>query len=113
MSVPRALAAQCRMQARDNLDPEYSQFMVAVGEQLERLAERDWQDIATAPRDGTKFDVWVPTDNGGYRFTDVSFDEKGRLCRRLPVADLPRWPSHWMPIPAGPQSMFLPGVKAA
>jgi hypothetical protein len=28
------LAAQCRMQARDNLDPEYSRFMFAVADRL-------------------------------------------------------------------------------
>jgi hypothetical protein len=32
------LAAQCRMQARDNLDPEYSQFMDAVANRLEALS---------------------------------------------------------------------------
>lgn len=29
------LAGQCRMQARDNLDPEYSKFMAAIAERLE------------------------------------------------------------------------------
>lgn len=29
-----SLAAQCRMQARENLDPEYSQFMTAVADRL-------------------------------------------------------------------------------
>jgi hypothetical protein len=32
----RDLAAQCRMQARENLDPEYSQFMAAVADRLSR-----------------------------------------------------------------------------
>lgn len=32
------LAAQCRMQARENLDPEYRQFMIAVADRLEALA---------------------------------------------------------------------------
>jgi hypothetical protein len=31
-------AGQCRMQARDNLDPEYSAFMTALGERLRDMA---------------------------------------------------------------------------
>lgn len=34
------LAAQCLMQARDNLDPEYSAFMAAVSERLGSLEPR-------------------------------------------------------------------------
>lgn len=45
------MAAQCRMQARDNLDPEYSQFMTAVADRLSGFAasksdgapSTDWQ----------------------------------------------------------------------
>jgi hypothetical protein len=33
----RDLAAQCRMQAREQLDPEFSQFMSALAERLERI----------------------------------------------------------------------------
>lgn len=33
------LAAQCRMQARDGLDPEYEQFMLAVSARLLALAD--------------------------------------------------------------------------
>ncbi len=32
-----SLAAQCRMQSRENLDPEYCQFMVAVADRLSAL----------------------------------------------------------------------------
>lgn len=35
------LAAQCRMQARDNLDPDYSQFMTAVAARLTALSGDD------------------------------------------------------------------------
>lgn len=34
-----SLSGQCRMQARDNLDPEYSQFMLAVSDRLDALRE--------------------------------------------------------------------------
>ncbi len=33
------LAAQCRMQAHENLDPEYSAFMVSVADQIEALQQ--------------------------------------------------------------------------
>jgi hypothetical protein len=46
-----ALAAQCRMQAREGLDPEYSRFMFAVADRLQGFAasrsqgapSADWQ----------------------------------------------------------------------
>lgn len=40
------LAAQCRMQARENLDPEYSQFMTAVADRLttfEPDSQAEWE----------------------------------------------------------------------
>lgn len=35
------LAAQCRMQARENIDPEYSRFMFAVADRLDGYARRE------------------------------------------------------------------------
>lgn len=33
----RDLAAQCRMQAHDNLDPQYSRFMAVLADRLDRI----------------------------------------------------------------------------
>jgi hypothetical protein len=63
-----------------------------------------WQDIASAPRDGTRIDIWLPADGGGFRLADVYFDHKGRIIHRGLVGDLPRWPTHWREIPPAPES---------
>lgn len=46
-----SLAAQCRMQAREALDPEYTQFMNAIADRLASLpaAPDGWRPIETAP----------------------------------------------------------------
>jgi hypothetical protein len=44
------MAAQCRMQARENLDPEYTQFMNAVSDRL--------AGFAASKRDGTPAMDW-------------------------------------------------------
>lgn len=66
----------------------------------------DWQPIETAPKDGTKFDAWVPSRFGGYRMADLSFGPRGKLRQHgeLTAAELPRWPTHWMPLPAPPET---------
>ena len=61
-----------------------------------------WQPIKTAPRDGSSFDVWVPSDEDGYRVPDLRFSPAGRLLRGCNDAYLLRWPTHWMPIPDAP-----------
>lgn len=63
-----------------------------------------WQPIETAPKDGSKFDAWVPDAFGGYRVTDLSFNDRRQLRRHglLTAVDLPRWPTHWMPLPSRP-----------
>jgi len=65
----------------------------------------EWQPIETAPKDGTKFDAWVPDAFGGHRMTDLSFNARGQLRQNglLTTADLPRWPTHWMPLPNPPK----------
>lgn len=70
-----ALAAQCKMQARDNLDPEYSQFMFAVAERLrgfaasrgEGLASEHWKaayaiEWANRSVDSVKERMWAVED---------------------------------------------------
>lgn len=70
-----------------------------------RLGEvKGWRPIETAPKDGTKFDAWVPDAFGGHRMTDLSFNVRGKLRQDglLTEAELPRWPTHWRPPPASP-----------
>ena len=82
--------------AAHNAAIEAAGFMVVPG----------WRDIADAPRDGTKFDAWVPDAFGGRRMCDLSFNAKGQLRQHglLTEADLPRWPTHFMPLPAAPNA---------
>lgn len=70
------------------------------------IRETDWLPIETAPKDGTEFDVWIPSDSGGHRLTDLSFNRNGQLRQNglLYAADLPRRPTHWMPKPAPPRA---------
>lgn len=65
----------------------------------------DWQPIETAPTDGTEFDVWVPSDAGGYRVTNLHLrGDRGYLWDQgLSIARIARWPTHWMPLPAPPE----------
>ena len=64
-----------------------------------------WQPISSAPKNGQRFDVWVPSDLGGFRATDLRFNTSGQtlLDRWGNSANLPRWPTHWMPLPPPPQ----------
>lgn len=67
--------------------------------------QAEWQPIETAPRDGTRFDVWVPSGSGGYRVADLHFNAKGYLTRDgIQAKDLACWPSHWRPLPAPPNA---------
>lgn len=87
----------------------------------------EWQDIASAPRDGTYIDLWAGDDEDGERFTGAywgfpqhSCGEYGRLCDSCPPRE--GWvdstfntyiggedgvgddPTHWMPQPQPPAS---------
>jgi hypothetical protein len=84
-----------------------------------------WQDISTAPRDGTTFDAWLEIPYGCERWegrqTDVSWDTYGRL------EGGPGWGywhnntfywaeidggslTHWQPLPAPPAETVSPGI---
>jgi hypothetical protein len=65
-----------------------------------------WQPIETAPKDGTRFDVWLPDTFGGRRMCNLSFNTRGHLRQDglLDGFNLPRWPTHWMPLPAPPEA---------
>lgn len=81
------------------------QNTVADAATLRALIERvGWQPIETAPRDGVKFDAWVPDAFGGHRMVNLSFNRKGQLRQHglITPAELPRWPTHWMPLPTPP-----------
>lgn len=78
----------------------------------ERIAAPSWQPIATAPKDGTRVDIWVPSSSGGYRVPNCSWDFHHWLNGKPvgeksweqgspdgPVAN----PSHWMPLPEPPK----------
>lgn len=112
------LAGQRRMQAREQLDPEFSQFMEAVAARLSALAPAPgrWQDIATAPKDGTEFQAWVTSEtprgnkqawwepkariNPGSEAIElwgrVDYDQDGwEMYSHVTV-------THWMPLPEAP-----------
>jgi hypothetical protein len=76
-----------------------------------------WQSIETAPKDGTKIDLWVvfPTEQPeGKRWADASWREPGQHNCKGPAnwTSSSGWPlhgltdkpvaTHWMPIPEGP-----------
>lgn len=74
-----------------------------------------WQDIDTAPRDGTTVDCWV----AGHRLENCFFgrphheclseycdscpDDLEVECWRWSFGNEPINPTHWMPLPAAPQ----------
>lgn len=71
--------------------------------------ESGWQDIATAPRDGTAVDLWGHYANGsGFRFRMPGyFWEDGRWMNEdgEDASDYPKYifqPTHWMPLPTPP-----------
>jgi len=81
-----------------------------IGTLVDLIARQDayidglgWQEIESAPRDGTLIDLWVPELEE--RYTDSKWDEKSQAF----VCDFPETgqrvvftrtlPSHWMPLP--------------
>lgn len=66
-----------------------------------------WQPIETAPKDGTRFDVWIDcrgrvTDVHYYKteFNELTIDS----CDCLSWMPLDGVPSHWMPLPEPPEA---------
>lgn len=108
--------------------PTVQSALLAIDRMQERVrAETDWQDIATAPRDGTLIDVW----RGGEfprRVPDVSWREPtnsewwvhGGDTIRTPAAT---WhdmfgpfgkddtPTHWRPLPSPPAIRETPHAE--
>lgn len=54
---------------------EEAEFLV---DQLNKLVNLDWKPMSEAPKDGTRFDVWMhdPDRPNGYRFTDCKWCSK-------------------------------------
>lgn len=102
------LLAEYRPTMSSDVLHSWAQDMVAAFA-AEQAPEREgWQPIATAPRDGSVFDVWIPSfaePGKGYRVADLQMCPDGRLYRhsRLNLAELARWPTHWMPLPTAPR----------
>jgi hypothetical protein len=69
-----------------------------------------WQPIETAPRDGTEVLVACPFDDGSYEMSVASWWVKSWAARgrdndvRLPMLILDRQPTHWMRLPADPET---------
>lgn len=59
-----------------------------------------WQDIGTAPKDGTYVLVWRPDEGDGHHEAHAGIDVWIEGCwyksRRL------QQPTHWMPLPSPP-----------
>ncbi len=77
------------------------------------MINNGWQPIETAPKDGTWFDVWLPSikpqtkfhSKGGCRSTDwhFDFDEKlNKVNNRITDQLYDGLPTHWMPLPKPP-----------
>lgn len=79
----------------------------------------EWRDIETAPKDGTKVDLWLIDEKGnGWRIPDAFWgydgwayeDNQFRYCEYEykgtgdQIRDRARFAraTHWMPIPKGP-----------
>lgn len=64
-----------------------------------------WKPFKDAPRDGTKIDVWIGSDLGGYRVCNISFKNGfWRGVGRIEPYDFHRTPSHFMVAPDGPSA---------
>ncbi len=69
-----------------------------------------WQDIATAPKDGSKFDAWMdipasPLSMGwadSFRVPDVWFQDGEFVHDGGPAALRLEYITHWMPLPPPP-----------
>ncbi len=69
----------------------------------ELLKVLEWQDISTAPKDGTAVDLWMEY---GSRETDFHMDDKGRWVRKEGYPTFTRVllskPAAWRPLPLPP-----------
>lgn len=104
----------------------YSRTVLALIARI-RASEPVWQDIATAPRDGTRIDVWCkrswlpPAEyerktniywckthklwrtDGQLHFVESTFDPKSTYHLV---------PTHWMPLPSPPKPLSYEGDQS-
>lgn len=70
----------------------------------------NWQPIESAPKDGSAIDLWciniAQGSIGAVRAADMWWDEDvDRWVERDGFVLEQKWrPTHWMPIPGGPES---------
>jgi hypothetical protein len=77
-------------------------------QQLKAMQESKWQPIETAPRDGSKIDIFVDYDEGGERYPDAYFCKQSKVfCwnivgtgQRIEFIATP--PTHWIAPPISP-----------
>lgn len=71
----------------------------------------EWQPIATAPKDGTKIDLWFPRGGENGRFTNCfwkgdtwwyGFDSPDEQYECFTTNGKAQ-PTHWMPLPEPPK----------
>ncbi len=66
----------------------------------------EWQEVETAPRDGSFVDLWVHDSlrQDGERWTDCHFrNDRWFTAEGDPVAPYSwLWVTHWMPLPTPP-----------
>lgn len=63
----------------------------------------DWQDISTAPEDGTPFQVWMPKKSLGSHIHTAVFHPKLKTVGHHFLFDLESQPTHWQPLPQPPE----------
>ncbi|MBB5770833.1 hypothetical protein HNP47_000802 [Brevundimonas vesicularis] len=87
-----------------DLDDLYALLLAAKAAPASPLPRGGWQDISTAPKDGTVVDLFYP-ERG--RLTDATWGPTGwgrhewrgsHTVRMIPSEK----PTHWMPFPAAP-----------
>lgn len=66
-----------------------------------------WQPIGTAPKDGSKIDLWVVFPNGGQRWPDSFWNTVAGNWQHghytlAQYLDKP-FATHWMPLPGPPE----------
>jgi hypothetical protein len=83
--------------------------------ELDTLKRSQWQDISTAPKDGTRVDLFGTRNGDPRRFTDARWAPIASWGTGEPTGDF-RWMfdaydvygefefTHWMPLPPAPEA---------